>query len=80
MGRRSDPKRRRFVQIARGSANALEYPLMLAKDLRFLSVDEFKDREAKTLEIQRMLAALMRRLGLPILAGSQQLEASSSCE
>jgi hypothetical protein len=53
---------------------------MLAKDLRFLSVGEFKDREAKTLEIQRMLAALTQRLGPPILAGSHQLEASSSCE
>jgi hypothetical protein len=58
----------------------LEYPLMLAKDVRFLSVGEFKDREAKTLEIQRMLAALTQRLGPPILAGSHQLEASSSCE
>jgi hypothetical protein len=50
------------------------------KDFRFLSVGEFKDLEAKTLEIQRMLAAPIRRLGPPILAGSQQLEASSSCE
>jgi four helix bundle protein len=31
-GRRSDPEMRRFVQIARGSANELEYHLLLAKD------------------------------------------------
>jgi hypothetical protein len=58
----------------------LEYPLMLAKDVRFLLVGEFNDREAKAFEIQRMLAALIRRLGPPILAGSHPLEASSSCE
>jgi four helix bundle protein len=69
-GRRSDPEMKRFIQIARGSANELEYHLLLAKDLRFLSVDEFKDLEAKTLEIQRMLAALTQRLGPPILARS----------
>jgi four helix bundle protein len=28
-GRRSDPEMRRFVQIARGSANELEYHLLL---------------------------------------------------
>jgi four helix bundle protein len=53
---------KRFVQIARGSASDLEYHLFLAKDLRFLSADEFSDLEAKILEIQRMLAALSQRL------------------
>ena len=61
---------KRFVQIARGSANELEYHLLLARDLGFLAVDEFKDLEAKTLEIQRMLAALTQRLAPPILARS----------
>ena len=69
-GRRSDPEMKRFVQIARGSANELEYHLLLAKDLGLLAVDEFSDLEAKTLEIQRMLAALTQRLGPPVLARS----------
>ena|SRR5579864_8271309 len=69
-GRRSDPEMRQFVQIARGSANELEYHLLLARDLQFLTVDEFKDLEAKALEIQRMLAALSQRLGAPVLARS----------
>ncbi len=34
---------KRFVQIARGSASELEYHLLLARDLQFLTVDEFKD-------------------------------------
>ncbi|MGC1646735.1 MAG: four helix bundle protein [Candidatus Sulfotelmatobacter sp.] len=69
-GRRSDPEMKRFVQIARGSANELEYHLLLARDLQLLPVEEFKELEAKTLEIQRMLAALTQRLGRPILASS----------
>jgi four helix bundle protein len=69
-GRRSDPEMKRFVQIARGSASELEYHLFLAKDLRFLSADEFSDLEAKILEIQRMLAALSQRLQQSVLARS----------
>jgi four helix bundle protein len=67
-GRRSDPEMKRFVQIARGSANELEYHLLLARDLQLLPAEEFKSLEAKTLEVQRMLAALSQRLGRPILA------------
>jgi four helix bundle protein len=48
---------RRFLQIARGSANELEYHLLLAKDLQFVSATDFADLEAKVLEIQRMLAS-----------------------
>ena len=69
-GRRSDPEMKRFVQIARGSASELEYHLLLARDLQHLTVDEFKDLEAKVLEIQRMLASLTQRLGATVLARS----------
>ena len=50
----------RFLQIKRGSANELEYHLLLARDLRLLQTAEFaefKDLEAKVFEIQRMLAS-----------------------
>jgi four helix bundle protein len=76
-GRRSDPEMKRFVQIARGSASELEYHLLLARDLQLLTSEEFKDLEAKVLEIQRMLAALSQRLGAALLARSQELAASS---
>ena len=69
-GRRSDPEMRRFVQIARGSANELEYHLLLARDLQFVTIAEFAELENRTLEIQRMLAALPSRLQRPILARS----------
>jgi len=69
-GRRSDPEMKRFIQIARGSANELEYHLLLAKDLQFLTPEEFQRFEGKTLEIQRMLASLTQRLQRPVLARS----------
>ena len=62
-GRRSDAEMKRFLQIARGSASEAEYHLLLAKDLQFLAADEFNDLEGKVLEVQRMLASLVQRLG-----------------
>jgi four helix bundle protein len=67
-GRRSDPEMRRFLQIARGSANEVEHHLLLARDLEFLSVDGFNELEAMVLEIQRMLASLVQRLSVDVLA------------
>jgi four helix bundle protein len=61
-GRRSDLELRRFLQIARGSANEVECHLLLARDLRFLAMDDFKNLERMVLEIQRMLASLVQRL------------------
>jgi four helix bundle protein len=69
-GRRSDPELKRFLQIARGSASELEYHLLLARDLQFLTPSEFKELESKILEVQRMLAALVQRLQRPLLARS----------
>jgi four helix bundle protein len=69
-GRRSDPEMRRFLQIARGSANEVEYHLLLAKDLLFLPVEDFTELENMVLEIQRM-ASLVQRLSPQIIAGSQ---------
>jgi four helix bundle protein len=61
-GRRSDGEMRRFLQIARGSANELEYHFLLAKDLRLLQAADFADLEARVLEIQRMLASFAARV------------------
>jgi four helix bundle protein len=69
-GRRADPEMRRFSQIARGSANEVEYHLLLARDLQFLSADDFEELEASVLESQRMLASLVQRLSADVLARS----------
>jgi hypothetical protein len=44
--------------------------LVACEDLRFLTVEEFKDLEPKVFEIQRMLASLSQRLGASVLARS----------
>jgi four helix bundle protein len=69
-GRRSDAEMKRFTQIARGSANEVEYHLLLAKDLSLLTNEEHQDSGAKVMEIQRMLASLVQSLKVPILAKS----------
>ena len=61
-GRRSDGEMKRFLQIARGSANEVEYHLLLAKDLQFLSSPDYQEMQSRVLEVQRMLASLVHRL------------------
>jgi four helix bundle protein len=61
-GRRSDAEMGRFLQIARGSANELEYHLILARDLRMLSTADFSDLENRVLQVQRMLTSLAARV------------------
>jgi four helix bundle protein len=51
----------------RGSASEVEYHLLLAADLQFLTADEFDDLEGKVHEL-RMLASLIQPLQSPILA------------
>jgi hypothetical protein len=52
------------------SASELEYHFLLARDLQILDGDEFKDLEARVLEVQRMLASLVQRLQGCVLAKS----------
>lgn len=61
---------KRFIQIARGSASELEYHLLLARDLQFLTHEQFLEMESRILEIQRMLASLAQRLQRTVLARS----------
>ncbi len=61
-GRRSDGEFGRFVQIARGSASELEYQLLLARDLCFLSPQEYSNLSRDLLEVQRMLTTLAQSL------------------
>ena len=46
-------------------------PLLLARDLQFLSADDFKDLEAIVLEIQSLRASFVQRLSVDVLARSQ---------
>jgi four helix bundle protein len=60
-GRRSDGEMARFLQIARGSASEIEYHIFLARELRYLREDSFRQLTREADELQRMLTALIRR-------------------
>ena len=61
-GRTGDGDFHRFLNIASGSLFELEYFLLLSRDLGFLRRDDYDALSENTLEVQRMLAALLRRV------------------
>ncbi len=64
-GRHGDAELRRFMLIAMGSSNELEYHLLLAHDLRFLAPEPYRNLSSKTLEIKRMLSPFINKLRPP---------------
>lgn len=62
-GRRGRTELRQFLYISMGSASELEYFLLLARDLHMLDTTKHREAEAELLEIKRMLASLLQRLG-----------------
>lgn len=61
-GRDSDPELRRFLQIAMGSANEVEYQLFLACELGFVGIEDHTGIDAQIKELKRMMNAFIRRL------------------
>jgi four helix bundle protein len=61
-GRRSTNEICRFLQIARGSASESEYHILLARDLKYLGEEEFRELSCQVDEVQRMLTALIQSL------------------
>ena len=53
----------RFLQIACGSASELEYHLLLARDLGYLSSTDHLSANKELIEMKRMLIALTRKVG-----------------
>ncbi|HUN06180.1 MAG TPA: four helix bundle protein [Aggregatilineales bacterium] len=61
-GRGSNADYARCVQIGLGSMNELEYQLLLARDLGFLTEAHFQQMDTDVKQIGRMLVGLMRHL------------------
>lgn len=61
-GRNSTAELARFCSIAQGSASELEYHLLLARDLKFLTSRDYEDLSRRTTELKRMLSGLVRKL------------------
>lgn len=61
-GRDSEPDFRRFLIMAFGSANELEYQIILSKDLQFLDSDKSLLILDRIEEIKKMLNSLIGKL------------------
>ena len=61
-GRGSNPDFARFLQIALGSVNEVDYQLLLSRDLGFLSPDDHERLSTSADSIRRMLIVLIRRV------------------
>jgi four helix bundle protein len=61
-GRNGDRELARFCVIALGSANELQYHLLLAHDLKLLKAAPYKELALRTVELRRMLSSLHRKL------------------
>lgn len=61
-GRGGNGDLRRSLQIAMGSASELEYPLLLAHDLEYLSPPDYQRCSHKTIEIKKMLASFIQKV------------------
>lgn len=62
-GRMGNSELHRFLQIACGSASELEYHLLLARDLGYISLENHASAQKQLLEMKRMLVALTRKVG-----------------
>ncbi|MBF6607848.1 MAG: four helix bundle protein [Flavobacterium sp.] len=61
-GRKSEKDFCRFLVISFGSANELEYQVILATDLKFITADEATSLLENIEEIKKMLSGLMSKL------------------
>ena len=62
-GRGHDKEFVRFIQIAVGSTNEVEYQVLLARDLGFLAETDHHQIDKQVIEVRRMLMGLARSLG-----------------
>ncbi len=61
-GRNSDKDFCRFLFIAFGSANELEYQILLAMDLNFIKNDNAQKLRSQVEEVKKMLNGLITKL------------------
>lgn len=62
-GRNSSAQLYHFLEIAAGSASELDYQLLLARDLEYITPDAHHRLSEKLGSIRRMLTVLMKKVG-----------------
>jgi four helix bundle protein len=61
-GRKTNPDFRRFLVIATGSSSEVEYQLILAKDLGYISDIIYKELSDELIEIRKMIYSYIQTL------------------
>ncbi|HEV7596578.1 MAG TPA: four helix bundle protein [Gemmatimonadaceae bacterium] len=61
-GQRSGKEFGRFIDIALKSTSELEYHLIIARDIRAISLNDFESLSAQTIEVRKMLYGLRTRV------------------
>ena len=61
-GRESSADFARFLQIAIGSASETEYLILLARDLKYLTADQYAELIDTTIRVRKMLIALIKNV------------------
>jgi four helix bundle protein len=56
----------RFLSYAANSATELEYHLMIARDIRVISLNDFAALVRRTVEVRKMLRGLLKRVRLSL--------------
>ena len=60
-GRYGNAELTRFLHISMGSASELEYHILLAHDLKYLTAEAYEEISGRLIEIKRMLTGLTNR-------------------
>ena len=63
-GRTGNGEFHKFLNTAAGSVVELEYFALLSRDLGFLSKEDYEKLQRDVLEVQRMLASLIRKVDI----------------
>jgi four helix bundle protein len=61
-GKDSDAELGRYFKIAMGSSSELEYLLLLAHDLSYLTDDQYNNLQSNLVEVRKMLNAFIQKL------------------
>jgi four helix bundle protein len=62
-GKQGNNELHRFLHIASGSASELDYQLLLARDLNYLTCEDYRRIDQGLLEVRKMLTALIQKVG-----------------
>jgi len=61
-GRNGNKELNYFCQVAMGSASELEYHILLARDLKLVTEDDYNAVAALVIEVKKMLYSLIQKL------------------